>query len=380
MVTEEETKALQSTSHEQYGMFENKANNINNGEDQATMLYRQHVSPVLERIENMMDENVWSGLIFVAGYMFAGVVAYSFLFEDWDVVDALYFSMVTFTTVGYGDISPGSQIGRLFTCIYAVAGVVIIGAIIGKIGEHVAENQIRITKKKDLKLQETAVSLMQGGNDSGSSSEDDKQTTTLISYDWAEFLSTTLKPYAYLLVPFLLSAWLEGRNQDWTIIDTLYFAVCTITTIGYGDLSPNTKLSRIVAIFFIPFSVFALASIFGSVVAFAAERKTMKEQESILHRGFRLSDLDLMDKDKSGQISELEYVEFMLLSTDKVEKEFLDRLHVQFRSLDKDGSGVLDRSDIIVKIQASTRQLQQQKNGRMTTGAETFYDCETGAN
>ena len=170
MLTAEETKALQSSSHEQYGMFDNNKNNIND-EDKATASCPQNASPVLERIQNVMDENVWSGLIFVAAYMIAGVVAYSFLFEDWDVVDALYFSMVTFTTVGYGDISPGSQMGRLFTCVYAVAGIVIIGAIIGKIGEHVAENQIRITKKKDLRLQETAMSLMQGGSNSGESSE-----------------------------------------------------------------------------------------------------------------------------------------------------------------------------------------------------------------
>jgi len=33
-------------------------------------------------------------------YMSCGVVSYSYIFEKWPIVDSLYFSVVTFTTVG----------------------------------------------------------------------------------------------------------------------------------------------------------------------------------------------------------------------------------------------------------------------------------------
>jgi voltage-gated potassium channel Kch len=41
--------------------------------------------------------------------------------------------------------------------------------------------------------------------------------------------------------------WLEG----WSWIDSLYFSVVTLTTVGYGDFAPTDPLTRILAVFYI---------------------------------------------------------------------------------------------------------------------------------
>lgn len=56
-----------------------------------------------------------------------GTVAYRFL-EDWSWVDSLYFSVVTVTTVGFGDVSPTTDGSKLFTVAYILVGVSLITA------------------------------------------------------------------------------------------------------------------------------------------------------------------------------------------------------------------------------------------------------------
>src|SRR3954471_16254526 len=52
------------------------------------------------------------------------------LVEGWSLLDAVYFSVVTIATVGYGDLSPHTTLGKLFTIGYIVSGIGIFVAAI----------------------------------------------------------------------------------------------------------------------------------------------------------------------------------------------------------------------------------------------------------
>ena len=67
-----------------------------------------------------------------AGALLTGTVVYRLL-EDWGWVDSFYFSVITLTTVGYGDLSPSTPASKLFTVVYVVAGISLIGAYLNEV-------------------------------------------------------------------------------------------------------------------------------------------------------------------------------------------------------------------------------------------------------
>ena len=68
----------------------------------------------------------------------AGTVFYRFV-EDLTWIDSLYFSMITLTTVGYGDFSPVTNAGKVFTMFYVLVGIGIFVALVTQIAGHLVE-------------------------------------------------------------------------------------------------------------------------------------------------------------------------------------------------------------------------------------------------
>ena len=53
------------------------------------------------------------------------------LIEDWTVLDSLYMTVITLSTIGYGEVNPVSQPGRIFTLFLIVMGVGFFLYVIG---------------------------------------------------------------------------------------------------------------------------------------------------------------------------------------------------------------------------------------------------------
>jgi voltage-gated potassium channel len=60
-------------------------------------------------------------------YLAIGTVFYRIV-EDLRWIDSLYFCVVSLLTVGYGDFTPKTDFGKLFTIFYLLCGVGILAA------------------------------------------------------------------------------------------------------------------------------------------------------------------------------------------------------------------------------------------------------------
>lgn len=70
--------------------------------------------------------------------IFVGTLGYQ-LIEGWTGLDALYMTITTLATVGFGEVNPLSPKGRLFTILLILAGLILIGYVIKTFTEALAE-------------------------------------------------------------------------------------------------------------------------------------------------------------------------------------------------------------------------------------------------
>ncbi len=98
------------------------------------------------------DKHAYRILLGLAlGMLATGTVVYHFV-EKFSWVDAYYFSVVTLATVGYGDLSPHTTFGKVFTTFYILAGVGIITTFVTyTMRRRASRYSERHTKREDPK-------------------------------------------------------------------------------------------------------------------------------------------------------------------------------------------------------------------------------------
>ena len=84
----------------------------------------------------------------VAASVFAGGTAGYMVIEGWSFQDALYMTVITLTTVGFGEVRPLSEVGRIFTTGLILGGVAALGLALVALGETVADAPWRRAERR----------------------------------------------------------------------------------------------------------------------------------------------------------------------------------------------------------------------------------------
>nr|XP_015816714.2 potassium channel subfamily K member 4 isoform X2 [Nothobranchius furzeri] len=130
----------------------------------------------------------------------------------WDIASALFFSGTIITTIGYGNISPKSDGGKLFCIFYALVGIPMFGILLAGVGDHLGTALRKTVAKIENLFLKWRVS------------------PTIVRVISA-VLSILLGCLLFVAVPTLIFQ----KVEDWTLLESAYFVVITLTTVGFGD-------------------------------------------------------------------------------------------------------------------------------------------------
>ncbi len=90
---------------------------------------------------NVFRSKLYKAIFLLFSVIVIGVSGFMFL-SDITFIDALYMTVITVTTVGFGEVHPLSQEERLFTIFLILTSVVIIGYAVSVITEYIVSGEL----------------------------------------------------------------------------------------------------------------------------------------------------------------------------------------------------------------------------------------------
>ncbi|GMN54954.1 hypothetical protein TIFTF001_024072 [Ficus carica] len=247
-------------------------------------------------------------------------------------VDALYYIVVTFCTTGYGDIVPDSTFTKLFTCFFILMGFGLFDVVLNGFVRNLCDQQ-----------ESVLLSAM----------DENRLNTTFETYILdKEKGRMRIRVKVVLALAVVVCCITIGTVavhflEEFNWVDSFYFSVTSVTTVGYGDYSFTTKEGRIFGIVWLFVSTFA----FGRAFLYLAELRIDKRNRSlarlVLHRKVTVGDLVAVDFDNDGYISKSEYIIFKLKEMRKVTETDILEIGKQFDSLKQGNGGKLTLADIM---------------------------------
>lgn len=200
------------------------------------------------------------------------------------ILDSIYFSMVTMTTVGYGDLVPDSAAVKLLACVFVFLGMAVVGLILSKAADYLVEKQ-EILLVKALHIHQKV----------GPSEIQKEIATKKVRYK-------CYMAMAILSVLMLVGTLFLFAIEDLDIIDAFYCVCSTITTLGYGDKSFSTGIGRFFAVFWIPTGSVGLGLLFLYIAEQLTENRQKALVDWVLTRRMTNVDLEAADMDDDGVV------------------------------------------------------------------------------
>ncbi|XP_013861263.1 potassium channel subfamily K member 10 [Austrofundulus limnaeus] len=187
------------------------------------------------------------------------------LTSRWDMGSAFFFCGTIITTIGFGNLSPRTWFGQLFCVCYALFGIPMFGILLAGVGDHMGTVLRRAVAKIETLFLKRKI----------------RPTTVRVI---SAVLSILIGCLIFLAVPTVVFQ----KVEKWSFLESLYFVVITLTTVGFGDYVPGRgyeggTIFKPLVLLWIVFGLAYFASILTMIANWlrVLSKKTRAEMEEL---------------------------------------------------------------------------------------------------
>lgn len=233
-------------------------------------------------------------------------------------VDTLYFTIVSLSTVGYGDIVPKTTEAKYFTIIFVLIGIALVNLWVN--------GAIDWILKKLEKLLSTCFGPQVG------------------SYVFdAEHIGARAC-ISFFVVILCISAGAVGLYLDaklgfhvsLSFHDSVYASVMSVTTVGYGDYSFKSLGGRIFAAIWLLLSTVAVNRAVQYMIRAWSYRRQMIKTKQIIDKDLIAKDYRVLDSSRTGVVRKSDYILYKLKEMETVH-EYILKISDKFDTLTSTG-------------------------------------------
>jgi hypothetical protein len=312
-------------------------------------------------------------LLFSAWFLHVHLQGEHDAFHTW--IDTTYFVFITILTIGYGDVFPTTDAGKSYVIVFILVGACLGSVILGYVAEWVLATQERVLEavaRRRARMMSADVSKIRdrlrdptrrsvGAAERGESAKtasdarretaNDDVSRETSSPDADASADATNLPVMKALFTVLFFTTVGALSmmaiESLSFTDAFYWAVVTVTTVGYGDVAPRTDAGKLFVCFFATFAVGTVGWAISTIAEVYIKASLTNDANEKLERCRVTPEYLAEVGGKKGYVTRLDFFKATLVSLGKATNEDLATIDARFGELDVNDDGKLSIEDLI---------------------------------